>query len=195
MHLVVRAALVASGAFACLAHTGAAQQQPATLSGHVTSAFRHPPQPGHRPRAGAQCRRHDAVGRELHVGHSRRPRSTRPRDGGGARGRLQAVHRARHPHRWHPDPGFQARGQSAPARRARRDRRRHGVGSGEARHRPEHRRLDRHRAQQRVQCRERARGQGPERERHVELRRSRARRRRSRSAGRPPSRPSATASR
>ena len=39
MTLVVRAALVASGAFACLAHIGAAQQQqPATLSGHVTSA-------------------------------------------------------------------------------------------------------------------------------------------------------------
>jgi len=37
MSLVVRAALVASGAFACLAHTGVAQQQPATLSGHVTS--------------------------------------------------------------------------------------------------------------------------------------------------------------
>src|SRR5262245_57055801 len=43
MTLVVRAALVASAAFACLAHTGAAQQQqPATLSGHVTTASAAP---------------------------------------------------------------------------------------------------------------------------------------------------------
>ena len=42
MTVVVRAALVALGALACLAPTGSAQQQPATLSGHVTSASGQP---------------------------------------------------------------------------------------------------------------------------------------------------------